>query len=121
MADNVTIPTTGTGTATPVIATDDVASVHYQKIKIALGADGAIDTLLDSGQQTMANSAPVVLASDQTAIPASQSGTWNVTNVSGTVSLPTGASTLAEQQSQTTHLATVAGDNRDSGGGGIVG
>lgn len=110
MADNVTIPTTGTGTATPVIATDDVASVHYQKIKIALGADGAIDTLLDSGQQTMANSAPVVLASDQTAIPASQSGTWNVTNVSGTVSLPTGASTLAEQQSQTTHLATVAGD-----------
>lgn len=110
MADNVTIPTTGSGTATPVIATDDVSSVHYQKIKIALGADGAIDTLLDSGQQTMANSAPVVLASDQTAIPASQSGTWNVTNVSGTVSLPTGASTLAEQQSQTTHLATIAGD-----------
>lgn len=64
MADNVTIPASGTGTATPVIATDDVSSVHYQKIKIALGADGAIDTLLDSGQQLAANSAPVVLASD---------------------------------------------------------
>jgi hypothetical protein len=47
------------------------------------------------------------------AIPAAQSGTWNITNVSGTVSLPTGASTLAEQQSQTTHLATIAGDTTD--------
>lgn len=41
-------------------------------------------------------------------IAATQSGTWNVTNVSGTVSLPTGASTLAEQQSQTTHLSNIA-------------
>lgn len=38
------------------------------------------------------------------AVQAAQSGTWNVTNVSGTVSLPTGASTLAEQQTQTTSL-----------------
>ena len=43
-------------------------------------------------------------------IPVTQSGTWNVNNVAGTVSLPTGASTLAEQQTQTTHLATIAGD-----------
>ena len=35
MADNVTIPTTGQGTATPVIATDDVGGVHFQKIKPA--------------------------------------------------------------------------------------
>lgn len=46
-------------------------------------------------------------------VAASQSGTWNITNVSGTVSLPTGASTLAEQQTQTTHLATIAGDTTD--------
>lgn len=37
----------------------------------------------------------------------SQSGTWNVTNISGTVSLPTGASTLAEQQTQTTALQLI--------------
>lgn len=80
----------------------------------------------DLGQATMANSEPVVLASDQSAIPvtdnsgsltvdnggtfavqAAQSGTWNVTNVSGTVSLPTGASTLAEQQTQTTALQLI--------------
>lgn len=41
-------------------------------------------------------------------VAVTQSGTWNITNVSGTVSLPTGASTLAEQQSQTTHLSNIA-------------
>jgi hypothetical protein len=41
------------------------------------------------------------------AIPASQSGTWNITNVSGTVSLPTGAATLTEQQTQTTALQLI--------------
>lgn len=65
MADNVSI-TAGNGTS---VATDDVSSVHYQKVKIALGADGAVDTLLDSGQQAMENSVPVTLASDQTAVP----------------------------------------------------
>lgn len=64
------------------------------------------------GQNTMANSLPVAIASNQSAIPitdnggsitvdgtvaASQSGTWNVNNVSGTVSLPTGAATAAKQ------------------------
>lgn len=41
------------------------------------------------------------------AVQAAQSGTWNVTNVSGTISLPTGASTLAEQQTQTTSLQLI--------------
>lgn len=41
------------------------------------------------------------------AVQAAQSGTWNITNVSGTVSLPTGASTLAEQQTQTTALQLI--------------
>ena len=49
------------------------------------------------GQAAMAASLPVTIASDQSAIPSSQSGTWNITNVSGTVSLPTGAATAAKQ------------------------
>lgn len=57
----------------------------------------SIDGKLDEGQETMANSLAVVVASDQSAIPASQSGTWNITDVSGTVSLPTGAATAAKQ------------------------
>jgi hypothetical protein len=49
----------------------------------------------------MANSLAVSIASDQSAIPASQSGTWDITNISGTVSLPTGASTSANQTNGT--------------------
>lgn len=72
-------------------------------LTIALGdIDGV------SGQETMANSLPVVIASDQSAVPisddggsitvdgtvaATQSGTWNIANITGTVSLPTGAAT----------------------------
>lgn len=37
-----------------------------------------------NGQATMANSSPVVIASNQSAIPVSQSGTWNVTANAGT-------------------------------------
>jgi hypothetical protein len=51
------------------------------------------------GQTTMAASMPVVIASNQTPVPvsgtvaATQSGTWNLNNITGTVSLPTGAAT----------------------------
>lgn len=66
--------------------------------------DGKLNSL---GQKTMLASAPVVLASDQSAIPSSQSGVWNITNVSGTVSLPTGASTAANQSTANTSLANI--------------
>ena len=88
MADNVAI-TAGSGTS---VATDDVGGVHYQKIKLAIGAadtanllavgSGAIDTgtprvtlATDSpgvtalGQSTMAGSLPVTVASDQATFP----------------------------------------------------
>lgn len=42
MADNVTIPATGSGTATPVIAADDVAGVQYQRVKLV---DGTADSV----------------------------------------------------------------------------
>jgi len=66
------------------------------------------------GQQTMANSLPVVIASNQSAIPitdnagsitvdgtvaATQSGTWNINNITGTITLPTGAATESTLQS----------------------
>jgi hypothetical protein len=61
ISDNVAI-TAGSGTT---IATDDVSGVQYQRVKIAMGADGAADADVDSGQQLMAASLPVALASDQ--------------------------------------------------------
>lgn len=65
MAENVAI-TAGSGTT---IATDEVSinatTVQVQRVKIALGADGAWDGDLDPGQTTAANSLPVAIASDQ--------------------------------------------------------
>jgi hypothetical protein len=86
------------------------------------GFQSRINTL---GQKAMVASTPVVIASDQSAIPVSQSGnwtfaisqtgtdnnvdanitnstlavtqsgTWSITNITGTISLPTGAATEA--------------------------
>jgi len=64
--------------------------------------DGATETTAQAisgqlpatlGQKPSASALAVVISGDQTAIPASQSGTWNINNITGTVSLPTGAAT----------------------------
>ena len=98
----------GDGTTLLGITVSNEAKVADATARTSLGN---IDTKLPAtlGQKAMAASLAVVVASDQSAIPASQSGTWNITNLSGTVSLPTGASTLTEQQSQTTHLSNISG------------
>ena len=64
MADNVTIPATGSGSATPVVATDDVGGIHFQRMKMDLGGDGASSPLV-RGQDTGANSLPVVGPNDE--------------------------------------------------------
>lgn len=74
MVDNVSI-TSGSGTS---IAADDISSVFYQRVKIAWGVDGsAVDAsatnpfpvvINTNGQATMANSTPVAIASNQSAV-----------------------------------------------------
>ncbi len=59
------------------------------------------------GQKNMAGSAPVTIASNQSAIPASQSGNWNILDISGTISLPTGASTLTAQNTGNASLSSL--------------
>ena len=78
------------------------------------------------GQKKMIDSLPVVIASDQSAIrvnvqslptsipviipgtvAATQSGIWNITNITGTVSLPTGASTSALQTAGNASLVSI--------------
>jgi len=80
MPDNVDI-TSGVGTS---VATDDVGGVHYQKIKLDAGGDGASVPVV-AGQQTMAASVPVVVASNQTAVPVSDGG--GALTVDGTVAV----------------------------------
>lgn len=116
MTDNIQI-TPGTGAT---IAADDIGGgVLVQRVKIGLGADGtAVDAVggsgvVGTGVQRITLATDVALPTganvlgkvgiDQTSdgttnlVAAKQSGTWNVTNISGTITLPTGASTSAKQ------------------------
>ena len=68
MADNVGY-TEGSG---KTIAADDIDSVLYQRVKLAVGADGAAADLAP-GQAAMAASLPVVIANNQSAVPVSDS------------------------------------------------
>ena len=77
-------------------AVDNDGTDNWPYAKLAWGASGT-QTHVASGAgalpiQDGGNSITV----DGT-VNAAQSGTWNITNVSGTVSLPTGASTAAKQ------------------------
>lgn len=115
MTDNVVL---NAGSGGDTLAADDVSGVKYQIVKIDVGADGA-SALLGSS-----NPIPVSLASVPShavtnagtfAVQAAQSGTWNITNISGTVSLPTGAATAEKQPalgtagSASTDVLTVQG------------
>lgn len=76
MADNVTIPATGTGTATPVIATDDIASVHYQRVKLVGAADGTATRLdVAEDEASAGGDLGIVAMVRRTDEPANQSGT----------------------------------------------
>lgn len=76
MADNVTIPLTGAGDATAVVATDEVGGAQHQYVKLEFGADGTATKVSSSdplpvtvagplGQALAAASVPVVLPAAQ--------------------------------------------------------
>lgn len=90
----------------------------YEALQISAGrlwtdAGALLPTSL--GAKVGTGSLSVVPASDGFGVNASQTGTWNITNVSGTVSLPTGAATAAKQPalgtagSSSTDVITVQG------------
>lgn len=64
MADNVTIPATGTGTATPVISTDErtIAATTVQVQRVVLIGS----TTVAAGQTTISNSTTAILAARDT-------------------------------------------------------
>ncbi len=81
-----------------IVQTADSVSATSGMILVA-GSDGANYRVLqtDSGGKLAVN--------------ASQLGTWNITNVSGTISLPTGASTEASLAKLTVAQGTALGSN----------
>jgi hypothetical protein len=123
--DNAALSVTGGGVEASALrvtlASDSTGVVSVDDNGASLTVDNAALSVTGGGTESGAQR--VTIASDSTGvlsvddnggsltvdgtIAATQSGTWNVTNVSGTVSLPTGASTLAEQQTQTTALQLI--------------
>lgn len=82
MADNIAI-TAGSGTS---VATDDIAGVHYQRVKLAVGADGAAaDAPIGGGVE--ASALRVTLATDST-------GVVSVDDNGATLSVDDGAGSL---------------------------
>ncbi len=122
-----------TGSATAANQTTQIAAEQATQASVA-----SIDTKTPAlGQALAAASVPVVLTAAQLStltplstvavsnfpatqpvsgtVAATQSGTWNITNVSGTVSLPTGAATAANQATEISSLATIATNTTNAG------
>lgn len=102
MVDNVAV-TPGTGAT---IATDDVAGVQFQKVKIDLGGDGLSSPLV-RGQQTAANSLPITLPSDQGAIAVTDNGGSLTVDGTVTANLAAGVNNIGDVDI----LTIAAGDN----------
>lgn len=106
--------------STAGLATEATLSAINAKINDDYGpSSGAVRTAAQIGNSsgvaafgagtTSAQTLRVVLPTDQSAIPASQSGTWNINNISGTISLPTGASTAVNQATEIASLSSIDG------------
>lgn len=84
---------------------------------IPLPTDAATETTLAAlsakfnslGQKLMAGSIPVTIASDQGALAVSQSGSWDIRDITGSIPLPTGAATAAKQDTGNTSLGSIDG------------
>jgi hypothetical protein len=92
VADNTTL---NAGAGGDTIAADDVGGVKYQVVKLDVGGDGLAAPVSNTNPVPISD-ASGSLTVDGT-VAATQSGNWDVRNISGTVSLPTGAATLAKQ------------------------
>jgi hypothetical protein len=107
VADNITIPAEGNGSTTPVVATDDVGGIHYQRFKLDLGGDGlavpAVGTVPVSG--TVTASGPLTDAQLR-AVAVPVSGT---VTVSGAVTAAQPAATSTTVNARQTVPTTVLG------------
>jgi hypothetical protein len=129
MADNITLPPSGTGTATPVCATEEIGGFHYQKIKLFDGtatstaaipgnvANGLdVDVTRVQGSVSVVQGTPgdlnaTVQITDGTEIAAVDTSSrlsvavGNTVTVTGTVTANAGTGTL-QVQSNSANLAT---------------
>lgn len=111
---NASLPVTQSGTWTTgrtwslSSGTDSVAAVQSTSPWVNnITQFGGVN--LSTGTGTGGTGIPRVTVSNDSNILATQSGTWNINNVSGTISLPTGASTSALQTTISGQLPATLG------------
>lgn len=109
-ADNTVILTPGVGVT---MRTKDIGAGVQSPYNILGDVAGA--AIYGTAGTANSNVLSVQGIASGTALPisannlgVSQFGTWNITNISGTISLPTGAATAANQTTANTSLATIA-------------
>jgi hypothetical protein len=131
----ITLPATGSGTATPPVATDTVSGEHYQRVKLDIGADGATSAVT-SGNPLPVSAASLPLpsgaatAAKQPALGTAGTASADVISVQGVASmtalkvdgsavtqpvsaaalpLPSGAATSANQTTLIGHVDGIEG------------
>jgi len=95
------------GLDTYIINDLNYGTVGAATVRTAAQIGNATGAAAFNAGTTTAQTLRVVLPTDQTSIPVTQSGTWNITNISGTVSLPTGAATAANQATEISSLSSI--------------
>lgn len=107
---NIKIQVTTAGTGTVTVASNLSYGQAYAALDAPLppgaNAIGSVLSDLRVAGAAVAAGNPVPVSG---AVSAAQSGTWNIVNVSGTVSLPTGAATAANQATANTSLSSLDG------------
>lgn len=100
----------GGGVKTQVVQLDIGGAASESLVTGTLPVSGSVNADLRVGGAAVTTSNPIAIQPPLSGfIPVSQSGTWNINNVSGTVSLPTGASTGAKQDTGNTSLSSIDG------------
>lgn len=108
--DNTAIGNTSDSLKTNVTNSSGASAVNIQDGGNSITVDGSVTVT----QATGTNLHTVI---DSGTVAATQSGTWNITNVSGTVSLPTGAATATNQTTEITALQLIDNPVGSSTGG----
>lgn len=98
------------------IASDQVVPVSLSSVPLPTGAATSANQTNGSQKTQIVDGSGNVIASTSNALNSfitnstlavTQSGTWNINNISGTISLPTGASTSALQTTGNTSLSSI--------------
>jgi hypothetical protein len=94
-----------------VLSTEDLAAINA--IAAAIAGSLTVTGTFWQATQPVSNAGTF-------AVQAAQSGTWNITNISGTISLPTGAATSANQSTLNTNIGAIADATVANGASGSV-